>query len=1778
MNDFIEKKNFVGNVKLYGDIATALGEISKRIGNDSKLKTDQIDQYKLQVQSVENAISNLPLSDNEKFLEYAIDGKFNLLPDYIQEQSDKIGNVSTLTNDTIQDYQNLSNIEKINHINSEIQVGAVEKYVKFLRRLNTNQSKEIGQKFLQSFQKQRDTNIELSRITKDGNIDKIAYQDALQKLSLYLDNLKNGSTVDINDINQTYQDVLATVSNYQDYIKAKEENDNAIVQLVNDYAAMLMFILDAKIEELDKLENKYLDLYANKVAAESENLEKRRLLAERVNFEQNIENIRIYMNNYYQVLNGLASTIQSNMKAMNQQIVQNLNTISKLFEIAQNVWPNPFKCDARYPAMVKAQLKELEMTRPVDDKMTVGGYQTANGEILKDPQLGSCGPSDIFEFTQYQKFVGKIADVNNPQNGLLLYWIVGTGKTLGFISVADGHFKSVSGYAPAVFQRPNFFGNITFVFLPADTRTSWVKDLAVGGYVETQSNQQIDRLLNYDEYGVDNYIQKEMMPTVFIYTKKFGNIDCFIIGIDYFTHLENRRMPYFLYSVEKRCGTTSILGNYKPNFFENLNFENSMKGKSWSQVNQLKENSPLYIFDEYHTFFKQKKGNFQKDSKEFIRRRDSTNSLYIIDQLHFSKKFGGSGTPIDSDPDLQDFSNMINLLRFLPNNPEKEKFSYSKYWSNQNFSDIVDPTTNQFLDPSKMACFIQGVVSYMTLAFDQTLYPFFEYGLCIHQNSDISNVCVANDANLNANFADDLENDFQPLADSIGGLIVVDPELVKMQEKFRTERIWPKVIPNLITVQVDDTDEIKKMQQFIDYSANLTPKEKDEVRKWNFKFGKQSSRVYRGDFYGINEKSNLMIKIMEKKNQRKHVIVLSRNIEGYDHYILPVLNNLKDNGYQMVTDAFENANFPPYVYRPGSTVGTSIRKHDFEPIPFVPTPATLNRDTASSVEEDAKNYNDNIQKLVDDWYDNHVKWKRYIYLGDLKSAHIALHLSNTYKNFYLELYNDKRNWKGEFIRAIVLTESYLEGINLFDVGYQHMANPSQTTSMEGQAKGRAMRKCAWKNIAYYETISDVDANGNIISTSGGIKPSIVFFTYLAFPATNSKITISPDWEIFKDIYTAQWSISDSVLELMQRHAIDVGLFGEYNGTQVPFSISIDLGGNYNIVDEIMIRAYEITKDPAKLRRYNDYVKRFYNVAEFDPFANLKDPSLQNIQITNPNEAFFKLARSYIEQSFPTNISTQYPQDFIPLLVYWMSRGWTSNNPNAGNIYGPIDDATLKNYVDDLKLKRPLVSAQSLENIEKASDAFEKIADDKIELEKNSYRLSALSGRNMVKPFDFVLVNRYGTADQKKLTPLEFYTQAEKHILRFGYNDYRKVYGLDDKLLQERQRRILQIGPLAKSVAIVPQPPVEQTDSFSPFPGKFTPVANYFTTYFDVSQKSKLHSYARDFAQFFDGKNIPDDLIGVADLLLLAIQDFEQKEPNISYDEMMYAVIATIELENWTFRTSQLGLYGTRLYYAAKNQQQFHICYFLDAQNVILLDYKNSQYNWVNQTKDQYIIEGYAFCSYQRFYLMDFGDLTRFIIGSSFDYADFFNIEAGWRLVNGPLSDSSFKSQHSYNTSLQTRKNMFYKDNFGNIFTQPTLTIPFVTPYYEDLDLTAQITLINNFLAQNQQNQQKLNDEFEAFPPIASMKRQQLDLDKKLQLTFDTTKEFILGPRYPEATVITEPPYVNNPIFILEDRKYFLQPLVDEFQYKFFLEKGKDYRVIFVPQKYQYLLYKWEFST
>jgi hypothetical protein len=140
------------------------------------------------------------------------------------------------------------------------------------------------------------------------------------------------------------------------------------------------------------------------------------------------------------------------------------------------------------------------------------------------------------------------------------------------------------------------------------------------------------------------------------------------------------------------------------------------------------------------------------------------------------------------------------------------------------------------------------------------------------------------------------------------------------------------------------------------------------------------------------------------------------------------------------------------------------------------------------------------------------------------------------------------NFKGEIIRAIMITQSGAEGISLANVRQVHIMEPYWNYVRLEQVKGRAIRICSHEDLPYEERTVDVYTYISCFSQKQ-IETRMVDETLLNFDRG-----LTTDQSILQ-LSSAKKKLADSLFEVMQASAVDCELNATENGAVACFRLS-----------------------------------------------------------------------------------------------------------------------------------------------------------------------------------------------------------------------------------------------------------------------------------------------------------------------------------------------------------------------------------------------------------------------------------------------------------------------------------------------------------------------------------------------------------------------------------------------------------------------------------------------
>jgi len=238
---------------------------------------------------------------------------------------------------------------------------------------------------------------------------------------------------------------------------------------------------------------------------------------------------------------------------------------------------------------------------------------------------------------------------------------------------------------------------------------------------------------------------------------------------------------------------------------------------------KLKQFSPFVIFDEVHNWNKPPL-NSNADQKKWL----TTTWTDRFPNWCWSKFLALSATPFNiAKPDFTKLAHLIQLLKYFPDEQPADKTYSAVFPAGLTLGGVI-PDVNAIppvVSTPEMDIFFSGWLSYVSLNFDTTLYPYYkslvctnvEDNFCVSDSREILKLSTMTDADFVATFK---ETNFADV-----------PGQSKNQSVIRSLREWKYTVPNLINVYLTkpSVDEIAA-----NWAAWTTQDEKPIYRQGRF--------------------------------------------------------------------------------------------------------------------------------------------------------------------------------------------------------------------------------------------------------------------------------------------------------------------------------------------------------------------------------------------------------------------------------------------------------------------------------------------------------------------------------------------------------------------------------------------------------------------------------------------------------------------------------------------------------------------------------------------------------------------------------------------------------------------------------------------------------------------------------------------------------------------------------------------------------------------------------
>ena len=240
---------------------------------------------------------------------------------------------------------------------------------------------------------------------------------------------------------------------------------------------------------------------------------------------------------------------------------------------------------------------------------------------------------------------------------------------------------------------------------------------------------------------------------------------------------------------------------------------------------------------------------------------------------------------------------------------------------------------------------------------------------------------------------------------------------------------------------------------------------------------------------------------------------------------------------------------------------------------------------------------------------NQINTKLYLDIGNSNYKNFALLSSNTIygttfnekiKKEVLKIFNERpANIHGKNIRLIILDSGFKEGIDLFDVKYVHIFEPSITIADLKQTIGRATRTCGQKGLEFQDNIGWPLYVYNYYLTVSEIT-SDTFYTNKSLLENNyenydkdEEVLLFKNVEKFNDA-TMNYSEFDTAMIYLAKQLYEIGPL---------LAVDYELTKNIHKMNDLNKEFME--KDFYLMGGAKDYLKRQNDASKFFKIDNIK---------------------------------------------------------------------------------------------------------------------------------------------------------------------------------------------------------------------------------------------------------------------------------------------------------------------------------------------------------------------------------------------------------------------------------------------------------------------------------------------------------------------------------------------------------------------------------------------
>lgn len=482
-----------------------------------------------------------------------------------------------------------------------------------------------------------------------------------------------------------------------------------------------------------------------------------------------------------------------------------------------------------------------------DEVILVGTDVPSPRDSSANLELGTCGGP--VKDRDYQKFLGDyLFGKGSSYKGLLANWGVGTGKTRAaiiaierFIQRWNDKVATLWAKNPRESPEEADLSNYIQIWAPSDAiiKDTWLPELKEyfktrADFVETPGAQFLDRtnpqapglkfVTPANTLPIYSHLKNQLLlndPTMKPISLSFADLSGrhrIVITLNYYSsevaELYWMQAPFNYILSRMPWGPNNPAPASKAKVAQTLSWTNTAEWETQSTEadrQKFRDYSPFLVLDEMHKLWQTPTNPSATAKKEF--RFIKTN---ILPFHSFSKVLGLTATPFDLlKPNFSEIAQIVAVIKYYPD----EGLDYKTEFTDPATGNVIDIDQVVVRDASgkwvmtnaqpledNLKTYFSGFLSYVSLNFDTTVYPYFNANICKSQPMPRggSNICVASNVSIKK-----ATNEF----DVIDAFKELRPDLVygqpTQQAAIRKDRQWKYTVPNLVQVVIDDPAQVQ---------------------------------------------------------------------------------------------------------------------------------------------------------------------------------------------------------------------------------------------------------------------------------------------------------------------------------------------------------------------------------------------------------------------------------------------------------------------------------------------------------------------------------------------------------------------------------------------------------------------------------------------------------------------------------------------------------------------------------------------------------------------------------------------------------------------------------------------------------------------------------------------------------------------------------------------------------------------------------------------------------